>query len=89
MADRFNLKIDLQRSQQLPGTSIFLIHEGFYIEICFQDNDTLTSVKLSQANTTQVRGDDVVGSTPYELFVDVGGVSGVGTSFGKARLCQL
>ena len=55
VAEKFSLKFDLQRSQQLPGTSVFLIHEGFYIEICFQDNDTLTSVKLSQANTTQVR----------------------------------
>lgn len=56
VAQRLNLKLDLQRSQQLPGTTIFLIHEGFYVEVCCHDNSTVTSVKLSQANTTQVSG---------------------------------
>ena len=58
VAQRLNLKLDVQRSQQLPGTTIFLCHEGFYVEVCCQDNDTVTSVKLSQANTAQVRHSD-------------------------------
>lgn len=67
VAEKLSLKIDLQRSQQLPGTSVFLIHEGFYIEVCFQDNDTLSSVKLSQANTTQVGGGRCVKLHPLIL----------------------
>lgn len=54
VAQRLGLKLDLQRSQQLPGATIFLIHEGFYVEVCCQDNGIVTSVKLSQANTPQV-----------------------------------
>ena len=51
VAQRLSLKLDVQR---VPETSIFLVHDGFYVEICCQDKDKLTSVKLSQANTTQV-----------------------------------
>ena len=55
VAQRLSLKLEVQRSQQLPGTTIFLCHEGFYVEVCCHDSDTVTSIKLSQANTAQVR----------------------------------
>ena len=60
VSQRLNLKLELQRSQQVPETSIFLIHDGFYVEVCCQDKDKVTSVKLSQANTTQVTHTDTL-----------------------------
>ena len=52
VAKKLNLKVDLQ-----PGRtpSIFLVSDAFfYIEVCCQDNGTVSSVKLAQANTPPV-----------------------------------
>ena len=50
MATKLDLKFDMQRSQQSEISSLFLMCDAFYVEICCQDNGHVTSVKLAQAN---------------------------------------
>lgn len=50
MATKLDLKFDVQSSKQSELTSIFLVCDAYYVEICCQDNGHVASVKLAQAN---------------------------------------
>lgn len=50
MATKLNLKFELQYVKQSEMTSIFLMCDAYYVEVCCQDNGYVTSVKLAQAN---------------------------------------
>ena len=49
MATKLDLKFEVQKQPEL--TSIFLMCDAYYVEICCQDNGHVASVKLAQAST--------------------------------------
>lgn len=50
MATKLELKYDEQYSTVSKLTSLFLMCDAYYVEICCQDNGYVASVKLAQAN---------------------------------------
>ena len=50
MATKLDLKFELQYVKQSELTSIFLMCDAYYVEVCCQDNGYVASVKLAQAN---------------------------------------
>lgn len=51
MATKLELKYDEQYSTASKLTSLFLMCDAYYVEICCQDNGYVASVKLAQAST--------------------------------------
>lgn len=60
MATKLDLKFELQYVKQSEMTSIFLMCDAYYVEVCCQDNGYVASVKLAQAKN-QVREQSCVG----------------------------
>ncbi len=58
MATKLDLKFELQYLKQSELTSIFLMCDAYYVEVCCQDNGYVASVKLAQASN-QVRSSHV------------------------------
>ena len=50
MAAKLELKFDEQFTSMSQMTSLFLMCDAYYVEICCQDNGYVASVKLAQAN---------------------------------------
>lgn len=48
MATKLDLKFELLK--QSETTSIFLMCDAYYVEVCCKDNGYVTAVKLAQAN---------------------------------------
>lgn len=70
MATKLSLKCDVQCSKQSELTSIFLMCDAYYVEICCQDNGYVASVKLAQANK-QVQGIIYIKIQSLQLFDDI------------------